>query len=58
MDRAKFGITDPGDDSETVTPKNPRRHFKKKGARAPGRSGKGKVHTARQSTRGSGHGRY
>ena len=53
MDRAKFDTTAEASETKDQAEKNPRRHFKSKGARAPGRSGKGSVkeHKGRHARR-------
>lgn len=41
--RSKFQSTAPASESSAEEERNPRTHYKCKGARAPGRSGKGVV---------------
>ena len=50
MDRAKFQVTAPADETKGMEAENPRTEFKKKSARAHGRSGKGKVKSGKRST--------
>jgi hypothetical protein len=49
MNRAKFQTTAEPSETAADVEKNPRRHYKSKGARAPGRSGKGVVRESKKA---------
>jgi hypothetical protein len=48
MDRGKFSTVAEAKETNDQVEKNPRRHYKSKDARSPGRSGKGHVREAKK----------